>query len=165
MDVWQINFRRHPEFTMTFDEINASTKVLQKYDPNAIISFMPEGGVFHVIFENPLIGDDEIHDIREELLKLTHIDLTRTAVTETGVRLLIRSAKLQFIALPPRISIDCVREVLQMPMVHGVRIPLPSPPSGFEAVAEWPNCDHSTDLIIRRNPRIERDGQQPVVHR
>jgi hypothetical protein len=145
---------------MTFDEIDAFVRVLKKHDEQAIVDFTPEGGTFSVIFLNPRFGDDEVADILGELLKMSFINLSRTGVTDNGVRMLIRSNALRQVSLPQGISVGVIHALLQMPTVRGVHVAIPSPPPGYEAVAEWPDCVHSSEFSIRQTPREMREGGQ-----
>jgi hypothetical protein len=70
---------------MTFDEIEASVRILKRHDERALVDFTPEGGTFSVIYCNPRMGDAEVADILGELLKMSFVDLSRTAITDAGV--------------------------------------------------------------------------------
>jgi hypothetical protein len=137
---------------MTFDEIKASAQVLKRHDERAIVDFTPEGGTFSVIFVNPRLGDDEVADILDELVKMSFIDLSRTAVTDAGARLLTAANALRVVALPRGIAAETVQTLLQLPTVRSVRIVVNSPPAGYEAVASWAGCWHSTEFQVHKTP-------------
>lgn len=144
---------------MTRAEIDASARILKRHDARALVDFTPEGGTFSVIFTSPRLGDAEVADILGELLKMSFIDLTRTAVTDAGVLLLTAAKTLRVVGLPQGISVATVHTLMQLPTVRSVRIKVASPPAGYEEVAGWPGCWHSTEFQVHTNPR--RKARQP----
>jgi len=137
---------------MTFDEIDASVRILKRHDEQALVDFTPEGGTFSVIFTNPQLGNAEVADILDELLKMSFIDLTRTAVTDAGALLFTGAKRLRVVGLPRGISVETVHTLMQVPTVRSVRIAVASPPAGYGQAAEWEGCWHSTEFQVHTNP-------------
>jgi len=146
---------------MTRDQIDASVRILKRHDERALVDFTPEGGTFSVIFTNARMGDAEVADILDELLKMSFIDLSRTAVTDVGAISLTGAKTLRVVALPPGISVSTVRTLMQIPTVRSVRVRVASPPLGYEEVAEWPGYWHSTEFQVHKRP--QRHEAEPLV--
>jgi len=148
---------------MTRDEIDASVRILTRHDERALVDFTG-GGTFSVIFTNPQMRDAELTDILDELLKMSYIDLTRTAITDAGALLLADAKNLQVVGLPKGISVATVRTLMQLPTIRSVRVKTESPPAGYEKVAEWEGCWHTTEFQIHTNhqkpqsPEYESDS-------
>jgi hypothetical protein len=144
---------------MTFDDIDASVRILRRHDDRALVDFTPEGGTFSVIFVNPRMEDAEVADILDELLKMSFIDLSRTEITDAGALLLTGAKTLRVVGLPRGIAVETVRTLMQVPTVRSVHVAVASPPAGYEAVAGWEGCWHSTEFQVHTNPR--RKGRDP----